>query len=240
MRVATFNVQSLPLMSQPHVVSDVKRAGKSAGVILWQEIGPDRYLDAVTALRGFETFAPHEASEPVSYRTRWWKRVDGGAELLHEGRAHMLGKREIVWVLLRHRVSRKTVLAHSVHYVARAWAQDGSAAPRTDRAEAAEQAIRQEIWLDGNERHRELLAKWVAEGHAVFGGGDFNRKYTKVVGTKVGGQPVHYLTPPGASLDYLFFIPNAKLRFALSDVTTTSTVWSDHPLRVARGYLRHR
>ena len=49
-RTATINVKSNPEMSQAKVRHDVQRAAHAAGLIGWQEIGPDRYREAIRNL----------------------------------------------------------------------------------------------------------------------------------------------------------------------------------------------
>lgn len=243
--IATLNVQSLPLMPHEHVVHDVRLAAEKADVIFWQEIHPSSYRKAITDLGAeWDHHMPTEGGSPVSWRTKKFHLIETGNDLLHEAKAGVCMQRDITWVRLRRKGSLKQVVFHSVHYVPRAWAEDGTSRHRAIPQEAAEQPMRQRIWREGNVRHKVFIAKWINRGVTVVGGGDFNRGgETAVVGTTIAGVPVQYLDVTGG-IDYLFGVPAQRMEIVRFSAESTP-VFSDHPLKTAviavrRKFLRRK
>lgn len=241
-RVATFNVQSLPLMRPEHVRQDVRLAARKADVILWQEIKPDSYKAAIEALGDeWEHFIPEGIGHngPISWRKRLFTLEDKGRELLHPGTPKVCESRGITWVRLRRNGTKREVVFVNTHYVARAWDHDGSARLRSDKSEAATQPMRQRMWNEANEKHRAMIADWVAEGYAVVGGGDFNRGGDyPVVGKRYGRTPVRYIDA-GGGLDYIFSVNGKRTRIQRVSAENFRG-HSDHALKVAHVNLRKR
>jgi len=242
-RVATFNVQSLPLMRPERVRQDVRLAARKADVILWQEIKPDNYKAAIRALgSAWEHYIPKGLGNngPISWRKRLFTLEDKGRELLHDGVAKVCEDRAITWVRLRRNGTQHSIVFVNTHYVARAWNYDGTKALRkNDKGEADQQPMRQDMWNEGNARHKDVIELARAEGYAVIGGGDFNRGGDwKVLGKRIAGEPVRYIDG-GGGLDYIYALngDNTRVRKVRHRNFKGN---SDHPLKTVHVELRRK
>jgi len=253
MRLITQNVKSLPLMSQGRVVHDVELCAQEAGIILWQEIRPERYRKAVRDLAPvFDVYFPESKTksgatvlggQPISWRTRYWERVDCGSILMNSAVPKVCDNRYLSWVLLKRENAdiESLVLVHDAHYVARAWAPDGSAKPRHDPAEAKEQPMRQEMWNSANAIHHAALSGWVKEGYPIAGGGDYNRHGVLPFGdTLVGTQHKVYYPVQPLGLDWLNLIDGRTARWNIKDFSVQKQRFSDHQGRLVEASLKRR
>lgn len=251
MRLISQNVQALPLMSQRHVVHDVRLCAQEAGIIIWQEIRPSRYRKAVHDLApAFDTVfsggktksgAIVVGGEAISWRTKYWKRVDSGSILLKSAVPKVCPNLYLAWALLQRKNDDddRLVLVHDAHYPARAWHPNGSDQPRDDPREADQQPMRQEMWKQANAIHREALAGWIREGHAIAGGGDYNRHRVLPFGEKIGTRDIHYTVDP-LGIDWLSLIDGSFYRWKIKDYSVQRERFSDHQGRLVEASLVKR
>lgn len=241
-RVATFNVQSLPLMRPEQVREDVRLAARKADVILWQEIKVKSYRAVIEALgTGWDHYFPKGpgSNTPISWRKRMFTLDDKGAELLHDGVKKVCEDRGITWARLTRKGTKHSIVFVNTHYVARAWDLDGTASLRKDKAEAESQPLRQDMWNEGNERHKAVIELARAEGYAVIGGGDFNRGGNwNVLGKRIAGEKVAYIDN-GGGLDYLYSLNGDNTRIQ-KERARTFRAHSDHPLKTVHVNLRKK
>lgn len=125
---ATLNVKSNPTMSQAKVRHDVQKASHTAGLIGWQEIGPDRYFKAIKALGpSWAHYMPHDGGlhipNPISWKKDQYKLVGHGFVRTHHGKAGISPNRYITWVKLKDRKTGKTIVRMNTHLVSGAWGQ---------------------------------------------------------------------------------------------------------------------
>jgi len=225
LKVATQNIRCKPPMPEPHVKHDVQATAKEATLIGWQEIGTETYKEQIGNLAPtFQSYIP--SSQPVSWVLRNWEVVDKGRYMLHRAKPGVHASRWIVWVLFRHKKSKRLMIFHNTHYIAHAKAgRPGSA------------KYRSEVWEAGNQRHRNLIDLWVRKGYAVIGTGDFNKRLTPVVGVEVRGKRVRYLTPPNV-IDKIFCIDGRGSHFDATSSIVLTPRYSDHVGRMAIIKLR--
>lgn len=208
-RLVTQNVQALPLMPQREVVEDVQLTARQAGIVGWQEIGPDRYEQAIKDLPDdWSTFFGKEPNGdvPISFRNAFWKRIDSGVELLHEPKAKVQPWRKITWIILEHRNLGVRIVVTNRHYVA---GKDNK------KHSLASRIMRKAIWLLGRRRDRRLLAKFVDQGYPVIAFGDFNDR-SKSLGTKIRNRVIRYLNPD-SSIDKIAIINGDDWVFEVDD-----------------------
>ena len=115
------NVKSNPLMSQDKVRHDVQRAAKTGEIIGWQEIGPERYKDAIRNLKGFDTFMPKGLETPISWKKSEFKLLDSGVKKMHGGLAKVSPHRQVAWVKLQNKETGETVIHMNTHLVSGAF-----------------------------------------------------------------------------------------------------------------------
>jgi GH25 family lysozyme M1 (1,4-beta-N-acetylmuramidase) len=217
-RFVSQNVRSKPQMPQADVVHDVELTGSQAGVVAWQEIGFDRYKQAVLDLGPeFDSYIPDGAgnSNPVSWRDSVWTQCAAGEILLNKAdpTSTVRGSdRFLVWVLIKHNGTGAFVLVNNAHYVARAWGH------RTGQ-EAKEQPIRQEMWLAANKIHRAAVKDWVDKGYAIVCMGDYNSSNARELplGKTIGGRTVRYVVGD-KSIDQVIFINGKDFRWEIEDL----------------------
>lgn len=127
-RVITQNVKALPLMPQDDVVEDITLTAKQAHIVGWQEIGPDRYKEAVRDLDPniWTTWWAEVGDErwmdaPISFRKNRFKFIDGGHWMLNPARPEVSVRREFVWVILQDLQTGLRFWVDNKHYIAGAW-----------------------------------------------------------------------------------------------------------------------
>jgi Putative peptidoglycan binding domain len=202
-KVVSMNVKSNPEMSQDKVVHDVRRAAKSGDIIGWQEIGPERYRDAIRALPGFDHFMPKGLETPISWRSKDWKLLDSGVEQMHEGRKGVSPHRTVAWVKLKNKETGKTVVHMNTHLVSGAW----------NSKQQATDPWRQKMWSRHIDEMGRLIERFEKKGHPVTISGDFNRNHFKVFGIKVAyDSGLRAGTHGGATLDYVMHTRHEALK----------------------------
>ena len=175
-RAVTLNVQALPLMPRDKVVADVdKAAGLGADVLMWQEIQPDYYKDAVRAeklndpKRGEWRTFQLDLAVPISVRLGGdspWEYVSDGRKLMHGGREKVSPNRYISWVVLKDRSSGRKTVFMNTHMVSGAWnGKENTADP-----------WRKEMWQQHRTEQTRVIDDFNAKGMSVVYGGDFNRQ----------------------------------------------------------------
>lgn len=201
--VVSMNVKSNPLMSQDKVLHDVRRAAKHGEIIGWQEIGPERYRDAIRKLPGFSHFMPKGLETPISWKTKDWKLLDSGVERMHGGLAKVSPHRQVAWVKLQNRETGKTVVHLNTHLVSGAW---NSKVQRSD-------PWRKAMWNRHIEKMGKLVERFERQGHPVTISGDFNRNQFKVLGDKVVyASGLHGDTHGRSTLDYVMHTRHEALK----------------------------
>lgn len=193
-RLITQNVRGRPLMTKAAVKGCVDNACDRGDLVLWQEVDGTRYEDALKSRHDFgHFFGPHggpHVAEPISYRKSVWTPTGkDGAPLLHHGYTRAgIRRRYMPWIELRHTNSDFVLRVMNAHYVAWAWS-----------GRHPFQRVRQRLWLEGNTNMRALVHDWAVAGHAVEGGGDYNRDIRdfKPLGPEQGAHHVTYLTSAG-------------------------------------------
>lgn len=215
-RVISQNVRALPLMPQGDVVEDVQLTAKQGSIIGWQEIGPERYKNAVRQLDRsvWETFwaredRPYES--PISYRKSIWEAVDGGCWLLHQAHAKVSVRRWYTWVLLRHKRSDIVILVTNKHYVAGAWNNKDKPGKEQRPAIWRDGAQLEEAWLtEFTKKHRDtpviLLGDYNANRHIM------DREFPE----KIGGQKLNYQVGDKA-IDQVILIPAQGVKWETDD-----------------------
>lgn len=161
-KVGTLNVKCFPVMRQKWVLHDVNYASTQADVILWQEIGIERYKAAVDALPAFTMLHRH-LEVPISYNTDMFTFVDSGEVMLHPGRRLTSPDRYLTWAVLQHKASDRAFTFMNTHYVSGAW----------NNKRRLHKLWRKQMWIQSYEIQQRLIEK--ASSLTLVGGGDFNR-----------------------------------------------------------------
>ena len=204
----TFNVKSNPVMSQTDVLHDVHEASKQGSVIGWNEIGPDRYFDAIKSLGpDWGHYMPMHGHEripdPISWKKSEWKLEDEGYLKTHNGKAKISPNRYVTWVKLQNRETGQSIIRMNTHVVSGAWNQ----------AHTASDPWRQEMWGVHMDKMKHLIGKLEQQGCPIIVGGDFNRNHYKVLGNEVKyDNNIRVGTHGGATLDYLMHTPSKDLK----------------------------
>jgi hypothetical protein len=221
--VVSMNVKSNPLMSQDKVRHDVQRAAKTGEIIGWQEIGPERYRDAIRNLKGFSHFMPRGLETPISWKTSEFKLLDSGVERMHGGLAKVSPHRQVAWVKLQNKETGETVIHMNTHLVSGAW---NSKVQRSD-------AWRKAMWNRHIEKMGRLVERFEKQGHPVTISGDFNRNHFKVLGDKVVyASGLHADTHGKSTLDYVMHTRNSGLKKVSTRVDRNYA--SDHNAVIVR------
>jgi hypothetical protein len=232
LRFMTQNVQALPLMPQPDVVEDVKLTAKEAGIICWQEIGPDRYEKAVEGLgtRWSHFFGTvGDIDNPISWRDRQWNLVKSGQVKLHDGKAKLSKTKWLSWVKLEHKKTGARIIVHNWHYINGAFNNEVN----------PQEALRLPTWKQDNAVHRELVRGWIDQGLPIIGGGDANRRHGHDLGPLLGktlaGKKVRYPVSD-RSIDVIVVINGENWSWEVDDKNgeTMPGRNSDHRGRRAR------
>lgn len=201
--VVSMNVKSNPLMSQDKVRHDVQRAAKTGEIIGWQEIGPERYRDAIRNLKGFSHFMPKGLETPISWKTSEFKLLDSGVEKMHGGLAKVSPHRQVAWVKLQNKETGEVMIHMNTHLVSGAW---NSKIQRSD-------PWRKAMWNRHIEKMGNLIEKFEKQGHPVTISGDFNRNSFKVLGNKVVyDSGLHSGTHGRSTLDYVMHTRGGGLK----------------------------
>jgi hypothetical protein len=221
--VVSMNVKSNPVMSQKNVIHDVKRAAKHGELIGWQEIGPERYKDAIRDLPGFKHFMPKGLQTPISWKEDKFKLLDSGVERMHGGLAKVSPHRQVAWVKLQNKETGETIIHMNTHLVSGAW---NSKIQRSD-------PWRQKMWHKHIDGMKKLVEKFEKKGHPVTITGDFNRNHFKVLGNKVQyASGLHADTHGKSTLDYVMNTRNPDLKKLSSKVDKGFA--SDHNALIVR------
>lgn len=199
--VVSMNVKSNPLMSQDKVRHDVQRAAKTGEIIGWQEIGPERYKDAIRNLKGFEHFMPKGLETPISWKKDQFKLLDSGVERMHGGLAKVSPHRQVAWVKLQNKETGETMIHMNTHLVSGAW---NSKVQRSD-------PWRQKMWKQHIEKMGKMVERFEKKGIPVTISGDFNRNHFKVLGDKVKyDSGLRAGTHGRSTLDYIMHAGNLR------------------------------
>lgn len=169
MRLISANIKSNPLMKQEHVVADLLKVHAVAGVVLWQELEPQRYKDALRSNfnRGWE-HTHLETEIPISYQADIWQVVPelSGKALMHPGRKLVTPERFVVWTGLRRKHSRlDPIIVMNTHMISGAFSNHY---PLTKN-------WRRKQWEAHFAHQQGLVKDLIMGGHTVLGGGDTNR-----------------------------------------------------------------
>jgi len=201
--VVSMNVKSNPEMSQDKVVHDVRRAARSGDIIGWQEIGPERYRQAIRDLPGFDHFMPKGLQTPISWKSKDWKLLDSGVERMHGGEAKISPNRNVAWVKLKNKETGETMIHMNTHLVSGAW----------NSKQQASDPWRKAMWNQHIEKMGRLIERFERQGHPVTITGDFNRNHFKAFGNQVAyDSNIHVGTHGGSTLDYVMHARNEALK----------------------------
>jgi hypothetical protein len=214
--VATLNVRSNPEMVQRRVVHDVRRAVAIAAVVLWQEIGPTRYKNALRALAGLWRHAHLRLAIPISWDAEEFERLGSGHQRTHRGRATASPARYLSWVILRHRETGAEVVFLNTHFVSGAW---------NDKRKTFK-AWRRRMWLRHYAALEAKVAQFHDQGYTVVGGGDFNRRNVERF-----HADLEWMSAGG--IDYLFVVPGPHDKTNVQGFQVVRNFESDHNARVA-------
>jgi hypothetical protein len=230
-RTVTLNVKNNPVMPQRAVVHDVRRASHQGGLIGWNEIGPERYFEAIRDLGpGWGHYMPRDGGlhipNPISWKKDRWEKQDAGFIRTHDGRAKVSPHRYITWVKLKDKVTGRSIVRVNTHLVSGAWS---SPKPTTE--------WRRDMWRLHMKKLDTLVADFQRQGLTVIVGGDFNRDSFEVLGNRVKyDNKLHVGTHGRSTLDYLMHTPGGGLRREQARVDRGYA--SDHDAVVARYSLR--
>lgn len=242
-RFVSQNVKALPLMPQPHVTDDVDLTGRQGDVIGWQEIGPDRYDQAVKALgaddpgtwrhvfAGLAGIGGYES--PISFRRDLFRFIDADALKLVPARAKVSRARFLTWLELEDRATGIEFTVTNLHMIAGAWNDK----PKPHKAERP-------AWWNGD---RDRFVGWLEDYIAahperpIVNLGDYNSQLrrTPPLGKTVAGRRVRYLVGK-RSIDYVAVIPGDGVDVLVEDRDGDYLTGrhSDHQGR--RGVVRFR
>lgn len=206
-KTATINVKSNPVMSQNKVKHDVNRAAHQAGLIGWQEIGPERYFKAIKALGpNWSHYMPHDGGlhipTPISWNNKIWKKEGAGFIRTHHGKAKVSPNRYITYVKLKNRQTGKEIVRINTHLVSGAWGKH-----------KATTEWRRKMWNIHMQKLNRLVDHFEKQGKTVIVGGDFNRDSYRVLGKKVAyDNKLNVGTHGRSTYDYLMHSKHSGLK----------------------------
>lgn len=195
--VATANVKCKPLMPQNFVEEDIHDVADIASVVLWQEIVPKRYKDAVLGLGAAWDHVYLAKDTPISWRKNIWEYVDQGKHQAVAPKKGITNGRYIVWVDLRHKKSGKVVRFTNSHFISKAF----------HHRFVMFKKWRRQAWMNHYHAYMILCTKWKDEGLTVIGGGDYNRtdcpKFIPEQTWMTNGKGIDYLWVLGPSAKFI-------------------------------------
>ncbi len=210
LRVLTANIQSFPknALTPAEAKEDLRRNAEVADIVLLQEIA-DRYhplvADAFPSDEWEVFYGPSkDNSEPIAFRRRMFRQLEGRIMQLHPPRAGVHGKRFMTYLRLRAEANGAELHVTNLHLVARAFSEPPS----------SQRSLRVKEWHEGIAKHLTFVDSLVETGQPVLGGGDYNRQLKRhpSLGHEVGGRPVQYAVDP-SSIDLLWFIDGTNARW---------------------------
>lgn len=224
MHLVTSNIKNDPDLPRDQVRHDMAAVSQLGGVILWQEVAePDDWADLQATLPAEEWTHLHLTDEcPISFRHAYWDLVDQGQEQLHGGLAHVSPHRVVTWAKLarKGRPEVPPVAVVNTHLVQGAFTDPGQ----------AEEAWRLAAWNASHDKIAELVARFLAEGTSVVGGGDFNRPGT----WPAFGPGCRWLLHGGLDHLYASDAPGgARVQLDSVGLLSTAVLFTDHSARLA-------
>ena len=164
--VAVGNVMSNPTMPQTEVRSDLGRLyGLEPAALCATEIAPQRYAEAFHQLGREAGYRTRQLGTPNPVAVRAsspWRTVTARARLLSHGIGGLTPDRWALILGLENRAGLRVVLV-CTHLVSRAWTH---IEPST--------ALRRQLWRQGAQRIRRIVAFWTGRGVPVIVLGDLN------------------------------------------------------------------
>ncbi|MBK7861904.1 MAG: hypothetical protein IPJ65_25465 [Archangiaceae bacterium] len=220
-------------MNQKAVMHDVKRASHQAGLIGWNEIGPERYFTAIKKLGpGWAHYMPRHGKEhipvPISWKKSEWKLVSAGNMLTHGGLARVSPNRYITWVKLKKQSNPgkgQEIVRINTHLVSGAFSGKSHHAWRLSH------------WKIHQQKLAALVDKFKAQGLEVVVGGDFNRDGAKVLGNHVAYDNSFHVGTHGKRTTYDYLMHAGDLQKVEAHVHRKYR--SDHDAVVASYRFRH-
>lgn len=239
--VATSNIEELPMRSNIAVRADMRKIERAgAELVLWQECGNPIYWRALRALdlKAVITHAKDGYNSPISYSSRDLVLLRHTAKLFQPGARKRSKNRYLTTAFFRVVDAKPVkVVAHSGHFVAKAWRFDGSAGPRKLSREAAEQAVRQVVWVGGQKVVRFKVRRIAKRGIPQVLGLDANRARVPVLPEKIGGRKV---TGVAHGLDWIFFVDGKHHFWSLEGDKELVATGSHHDTVIQRAKLIRR
>ncbi|PKK89280.1 MAG: hypothetical protein CVV64_14910 [Candidatus Wallbacteria bacterium HGW-Wallbacteria-1] len=207
-RIMTQNVKALPLMSAEKVRHDIELTASQAGIIGWQEIGPDYYKKILESLPQdvWQTFwgnghaGDKQFDCPISWKRELWKKVDGGSWELHPPHAKISLRRYYNWVVLKNRRTGAELLITNKHYVAGAW----NDTPKPFKE------LRPAMWREGMKKEVSWLEEFMKKHPEIpiVLLGDYNANHSrdrKEFPEAIGGRKLNFQVPE-RSIDLIILI----------------------------------
>lgn len=202
----------------------------AGGVVCWQELGNDHYRQVLAATFGHQWLhlihaGGVDVDSPVSVDLRTWTVLDYSAEAFSPPIPGMQNERKVTWAHLRRKGTGSELVVSSRHYVARAWAWDGSDAPRDDPDERAEQPERQRIWLEGRDADLTILRRLAELGVPQLAAGDYNRNVVSAYPDTIHRQQVKHIAH---GIDWLHFADGPAHHWRIEPARIKLKLHADH------------
>lgn len=224
MTVVTANIRNTPDLPRDQVRADTLAVKQLGGVLLWQEIAEQDDRDDLTHSCPPERWmhVGMNTECPMSfYRSKWTVRASGN-ELLHGGKAGVSPARYVTWAEVIAKGQDPDlippVVVMNTHWVSGGFSNPGQQAEEWRRAQ----------WNVAHLKQTALVARFLAAGRTVIGGGDFNR-----TGEWTGFAPQHRWLMHGG-YDHLWTCEaqlGAKVRLEKTGTLGTDHLFTDHPAR---------
>ncbi len=221
-KVTTANVKSFPVMPQDRVQADYDRIRALRGSVLFQEIEPARYKQALSStFSGSRVDFIDRTPVPVAL-DRAWTVKDRGIARMHKGLARVSPTRFVTWQKVARTRGDRTVrfVLMNTHFVSGAWNR------KPDRADAWRKAH----WKKHFAKMGDLVRSFNAQGLTVVGGGDFNRSIARGLKKFTGTQ--RWLYSDGG-IDKIFVAPAPDGARVVVKRTFSTRGFSDHAFRTA-------
>ncbi len=219
-RVLSANVQSFPrtAISLDQARADLRANAADGDLVLLQEID-SRYrrlvADEFPGTDWHVFYGPRENHSPIAVRTAVFDVLDEGTLPIHPGVPGRHERRYLTHLHLRHRDLGVELHATNIHLTSGAFHQ-----PPPPDADA-----RQAEWHDGMRKHDAFIARLVATGAPVVGGGDYNRQlraFRTQLRALGAGRPMSFGVDT-ASIDLLWFVDG------------TTATWAERGRTIFRG-----